>query len=148
MSKRKAITRRQLEEVYEQCLERERDRERKYKLSLQGAFETFDVLHFDQEAEEDRDRDRSSSWLSDRGKGAEAIRSFDETPPDPVAERKKRIDRAKHLVQRKAPECLKVFWLILKNGSNRKESIWELMKLKPSKRQRNGTRQARSIGTT
>ena len=47
--------------------------------------------------------------------------------------RKKRIDRAKHLVMRKAPECLETFWLIIRNGKNRKESIWQLMKGKASK---------------
>ena len=48
-------------------------------------------------------------------------------PQDDPATRQKRIDRAKHLVMRKAPECLQTFWLILKNGSNREKSICEIM---------------------
>ena len=146
----KSITPDELEREYGQCLRRERKRYRENAKTRQGAFETYQVLHFDAEAEEAREREHSTSWLSDRGRGAAVIRRFGNIarPQDDPDTRKKRIDRAKHLVMRKAPECLKTFWLILKNVKNRKESIWQLMKETMSKRPENGMRQGHSIGTT
>ena len=120
---------------YRRCIAREKDRYREWAKTRQGAFETYQVLHFDAEAEESREREHSTSWLSDRGKGAAAIRQCGKVarPQDDPETRQKRIDRAKHLVMRKAPECLQTFWLILKNGKNRKESIWQLAQKTPSK---------------
>ena len=131
----KAITPDELEREYKRCIAREKDRYRENAKTRQGAFETYQVLHFDAEAEEAREREHSTSWLSDRGRGAATIRRFGKVarPQDDPDTRKKRIDRAKHLVMRKAPECLETFWLILRNGKNRKESIWQLMKGKASK---------------
>ena len=127
--KRKPITPAELEREYRRCLDRERDRYREWAKTKQGAFETYRVLHFDAEAEEARERENSTSWLSDRGRSAAAIRRCGKIarPQDDPATRQKRIDRAKHLVMRKAPECLQTFWLILKNGSNREKSICEIM---------------------
>ena len=148
--KRKAITPDELEREYGQCLRRERKRYREWAKTRQGAFETYQVLHFDAEAEEAREREHSTSWLSDRGRGASVIRRFGNIarPQDDPDTRKKRIDRAKHLVMRKAPECLETFWLIIRNGKNRKESIWQLMKGKASKRPANGRPRRCAIGTT
>ena len=131
----KAITPDELEREYKRCIAREKDRYRENAKTRQGAFETYQVLHFDAEAEEAREREHSTSWLSDRGRGAAAIRRCGRVarPQDDPDTRKKRIDRAKHLVMRKAPECLETFWLIIRNGKNRKESIWQLMKDKASK---------------
>ena len=133
--KRKPITPAELEREYRRCLDRERDRYREWAKTKQGAFETYRVLHFDAEAEEARERENSTSWLSDRGRSAAAIRRCGKIarPQDDPATRQKRIDRAKHLVMRKAPECLQTFWLILKNGKNRKESIWQLAQKTQSK---------------
>ena len=133
--KRKPITPAELEREYRRCLDRERDRYREWAKTQQGAFETCQVLHFDAEAEEARERENSTSWLSDRGRSAAAIRRCGKIarPQDDPATRQKRIDRAKHLVMRKAPECLQTFWLILKNGKNRKESIWQLAQKTQSK---------------
>ena len=133
--KRKPITPAELEREYKRCLDRERDRYREWAKTKQGAFETYQVLHFDAEAEEARERENSTSWLSDRGRSAAAIRRCGKIarPQDDPATRQKRIDRAKHLVMRKAPECLQTFWLILKNGKNRKESIWQLAQKTQSK---------------
>ena len=133
--KRKPITPAELEREYRRCLARERDRYREWAKTKQGAFETCQVLHFDAEAEEARERENSTSWLSDRGRSAAAIRRCGKIarPQDDPATRQKRIDRAKHLVMRKAPECLQTFWLILKNGKNRKESIWQLAQKTQSK---------------
>ena len=65
----------------------------------------------------------------ERIRAREAIRRCGKIarPQDDPATRQKRIARAKHLVMRKAPECLQTFWLILKNGSNREKSICEIM---------------------
>lgn len=133
--KRKPITPDELEREYKRCLARERDRYREWAKTKQGAFETYQVLHFDAEAEEARERENSTSWLSDHGRSAAAIRRCGKIarPQDDPATRQKRIDRAKHLVMRKAPECLQTFWLILKNGKNRKESIWQLAQKTQSK---------------
>ena len=133
--KRKPITPDELEREYKRCLDRERDRYREWAKTKQGAFETYQVLHFDAEAEEARERENSTSWLSDHGRSAAAIRRCGKIarPQDDPATRQKRIDRAKHLVMRKAPECLQTFWLILKNGKNRKESIWQLAQKTQSK---------------
>ena len=133
--KRKPITPAELEREYRRCLDRERDRYREWAKTKQGAFETCQVLHFDAEAEEARERENSTSWLSDHGRSAAAIRRCGKIarPQDDPATRQKRIDRAKHLVMRKAPECLQTFWLILKNGKNRKESIWQLAQKTQSK---------------
>ena len=133
--KRKPITPAELERDYRRCLDRERDRYREWAKTKQGAFETYRVLHFDAEAEEARERENSTSWLSDHGRSAAAIRRCGKIarPQDDPATRQKRIDRAKHLVMRKAPECLQTFWLILKNGKNRKESIWQLAQKTQSK---------------
>ena len=113
--KRKAITPTELERAYRRCLDRERDRYREWAKTRQGAFETYQVLHFDAEAEEARERENSTSWLSDHGRGAAAIRRCGKSAraQDDPDTRKKRIDRAKHLVMRKEPECLETFWLIL-----------------------------------
>ena len=135
---------------YKRCIAREKDRYREWAKTRQGAFETYQVLHFDAEAEEAREREHSTSWLSDRGRGAAVIRRCGKVarPQDDPDTRKKRIDRAKHLVMRKAPECLETFWLIIRNGKNRKESIWQLMKGKASKRPANGRPRRCAIGTT
>ena len=126
----KGITPEEMDREYKRCIRRERVRYRDWARTKQGAFETYRVMHFDAEAEEAKEREHSTSWLSDRGRGARVIRAFGKVarPQDDLDTRRKRIDRAKHLVMRKAPECLETFWLIIKNGKNRKESIWQLMK--------------------
>ena len=146
----KAITHEELEREYRRCIAREKDRYRERAKTRQGAFETYQVLHFDAEAEEARERENSTSWLSDRGRGAAEIRRCGKVtrPQDDPDTRKKRIDRAKHLVMRKAPECLETFWLVIRNGKNRKESIWQLMKKTTSKRPANGMPRSIAIGTT
>ena len=131
----KGITPEEMDREYKRCIRRENDRYREWAKSRQGAFETYQVMHFDAEAEEAREREHSTSWLSDRGRGARVIRVFGKVarPQDDLDTRQKRIDRAKHLVMRKAPECLETFWLIIKNGKNRKESIWQLVRRAMSK---------------
>ena len=121
--------------AYERALARERERERKSRTTAQGRFESA-VLSLD--AMPDLDTDECESWLADGGRGAEAIRGEAPEPEDGTDTRRKRMDRAKHRVMRKAPECLRTFWLVIKNGKNRKESIWELAKSRMSRRRLNG----------
>ena len=68
---------------------------------------------------------------------AETIRG--ETPETEDADdtRRKRLNRARMAVTRNMPECLTTFRLVIKNGTNRKESIWELMKGQPNGTRRN-----------
>ena len=122
--RRKAITPEELEREYGQCLRREKDRYREWAKTRQGAFETYQIMHFDAEAEEAREREHSTSWLSDRGRGAAAIRRCGPAKADIW---RKRENAAVKKVRRKAPHLLQVLRLILKNGSNREESICELM---------------------
>ena len=122
--KRKPITPDELEREYKRCLARERDRYREWAKTKQGAFETYQVLHFDAEAEEARERENSTSWLSDRGRSAAAIRRCN---PARTKVLQKRGATAIKKVQRKAPHLLPVLRLILKNGSNREKSICEIM---------------------
>ena len=131
--------------AYERALARERERERKRRDTAQGQFESA-ALSLD--AMPDLDTDECESWLTDGGRGAEAIRGETPEPEDAGDSRQKRMDRAKHRVMRKAPECLGTFWLIIRNGKNRKESIWELMKSRTSKGRLNGLPRKCAIGTT
>ena len=131
--------------AYERALARERERERKRRATAQGQFESA-ALSLD--AMPDLDTDECESWLTDGGRGAETIRGEAPETEDAGDSRQKRMDRAKHRVMRKAPECLETFWLIIRNGRNRKESIWELMKSRTSKGRPNGLPRKCAIGTT
>ena len=107
---------------YRKCLKRERDRERSRREWRQGRFEAS-IMHID--FDEAESRAASPSWLSDRGKGADAIiDAVDGETPENVYER--RLDAARKRLRRAHPEWLEVFNLIVKNGSNRKESICAL----------------------
>ena len=133
----KAVTQAELEREYNRCIARERDRYRNWARTKQGAFETHKIMHFDAEDEESVERDPSASWLSDGGRGAAAIRRCDAGVSADHSQ-KKRLNRARMAVIRKIPECLTTFRLVIKNGKNRKESIWELMKT--SRKRPNGKR--------
>lgn len=145
-NKKHVITPEEMKATYRQCLARERIRERDWRKTRQGSFESS-ALHLDFTVEEANERDRSVSWLSDGGHGARKIYETLDPQPDPDTERIKRLDWAKHLVMRKAPDCLRVFWLIVKNGKNRKESIWQLVKHALSEQHKSGPKKPPSIGT-
>ena len=129
--KRKPITPEELEREYKRCIAREKDRYREWAKTKQGAFEAYQILHFDAEAEEAREREHSTSWLSDRGKGAAAIRRCGPAQTDTL---RKREAAAIEKVRRTAPHLLPVLRLILKNGSNREKSICELVKIHTRKK--------------
>ena len=129
--KRKPITPAELEREYKRCLDRERDRYREWAKTKQGSFETHKVMHLDAEAEEALERENSTSWLSDRGKGAAAIRRCG---PARAKVLRKREAAAVEKVRRTAPHLLGVLRLILKNGNNREKSICELIRLHTRKK--------------
>ena len=131
--------------AYERALARERERERKRRATAQGRFESA-ALSLD--AMPDLDTDECESWLTDAGRGAAAIRGETPEPEDTGDTRRKRLDWAKHRIMRKAPECLETFWLVIRNGRNRKESIWQMTKTTTSRKRKSGTRRNTAIGTT
>ena len=116
---------------YMRCIDMERDRYREWAKTRQGAFETYQVLHFDAEAEEAAERESSTSWLSDCGRGAAAVRRCGSARADLL---RKREAAAIEKVRRAAPRLLGVLRLILKNGNNREKSICELIKIHTRKK--------------
>jgi len=73
------------------------------------------------------------SWLSDRGEGVVSIiRQVDYALTDGKSEgtgrtRQQILAAARQRVRRNVPHCLEVFNLIIKNGSNREESICQMV---------------------
>ena len=106
---------------YRKCLKRERDRMRSRRKCRQGRFESS-MLSFDNMPSEMME---SSAWLSDQGAGAEKVyAALDGETPETVYARRLRLARQR--LRRAHPELVEVFNLIVKNGSNREESICEL----------------------
>ena len=130
--------------IYEAALEAERLRERQWRQTRQGEFESS-MLSLDM-LPADTTQDTYESWICDHGQGAAAIRTFSSElegacPLALVISEKKnekiKLDskenhraykKAHKRVSRKAPHCLKVFNLIIKNGNKREKSICELAK--------------------
>lgn len=117
-SRRKSVMPKAL--TYEEALKREYHREysrthQTIRGRFEASFERFQAL----EADESKD-----AYLSDGGKGAEAIRSFDETEQKVET---RAYDKAWHKVKRRAPDCLKTFSFIVKNGRNRYRSICDII---------------------
>lgn len=83
------------------------------------------------------DTGKEPAWVSDGGRGADELlnevaylldgdeRAEDHRTP---SMRERRWQAALKRVRRLAPHCLATLKLIRKNGTNRKESIWELAK--------------------
>lgn len=110
--------------TYEEALRLERSRERHHRETPQGAFEakmlSLDLLPVTST------QDEYESWMSDHGAGAEAIVSFEDEALANYYHRKARAALAR--VRRKLPECVPTLKGVLKNGSNREETIWEMAK--------------------
>ena len=121
-----------VEKVYRQCLKREIDRERMWRKSKRCGNIRNSVHIFDFEAAEAAEE--SPSWISDGGKGVEDIiaacdRAVPGAEPDAgESHHAQCVERARKRLKRAAPRLVEVFDLIVENGSNRKESIWALMK--------------------
>ena len=126
------------------CLKRERDRERRWRTTPQGAFESS-MLSLDQGARVG-ESNISNEWMSDKGLGVERLVDAIDGVGD-LSWYNRRIRAARERLKRAHPELLKVFDLIIKNGNNRKESICQLMKSTLRKRH-NGMPQVSVIGHT
>ena len=115
---------------YKYALKLERDRIRSKLQSRQGGFEGL-FVHFDMEDMENRELDRVKSWLSDGGQSAEEMYAYldGECESKPESYYNRRIKTARKYVERNCPQCTDTFNLIIRNGSNRKESIGCLMKI-------------------
>lgn len=114
-----------VEKVYRLAAKRERDRERKRRMSKRYGNVRNMVHLWDFEATEAAEE--SPSWLSDNGAGVEAVIAAcdGETGESRYG---RLLRKARDHVRNKAPHLLKEFNLIIKNGSNREESIFELAK--------------------
>ena len=116
------------------ALKRERDRERKRRATRQGAFEarmlSLDAIVTDEDSAE------KLPALSDHGKGARAIRSFDEGLSQSGADvayaekairhYRRRYKTAYMRLKRSRPHLCRTFSLICKYDKNRLASIAEL----------------------
>ena len=119
---------------FDRAMKRERDRERKRRMTRQGAFEAG-MLSLDRQIE-DVDEAESPAWLSDNGEGARKIRSFDEGLSQSGADvayaekAERQYELRKHLaykrLKRSRPFLCRTFLLICKYGANRNASIAEL----------------------
>ena len=107
---------------YRRCLKRERDRMRVRRLSRQGRFESS-MLSLDCLADKLKD---SSALVSDQGAGAEAVYAAVDGEASETAYAR-RLNAARRRLRRAHPKLVEVFNLIVRNGSNRKESICTLM---------------------
>ena len=118
-----------IERSYRQCMKREVDRERQWRKSKRHG-DVRNATHIcDFEAAEAAEE--SPSWLSDKGAGVERITAAcDGETPETCYQRALR--NARKRLMRRHPELAEVFNLIVKNGSNRKESIWALTRKRHS----------------
>ena len=104
---------------------RELKRVRKRLKTRQGKFESS-FVSLDAILAKHGDHSRI---VSDRGAGARAVyANADGLTIESI--RARRLNTARKRLSRHHPELLDVFNLIVKNGSNRKESIWWLMSRK------------------
>ena len=119
------------------CEKRERDRQRKWRNSKQGAFEASFVSLDAMEGGRVHSRTGiQESWLSDCGKGAEDIIAACDACYE-LSYYACLKELARKRVERIDSRLLPVLELVFENGKNRKESIWQLMKQTLRKR-RNG----------
>ena len=112
-----------MEEARRYCLKLERDRERSWRESAQGRFE---ASHQSLDRLVDTFEDPSEiAVFSDGGAGEESvIDNCDDVTPE--ARRDQCHWNARRRIRRAHPEWLEVFDLIVKNGSNRMESICQM----------------------
>ena len=114
------------EAEYSKALKRERDRERSRRNAKKRAH-LKSVVHIDVDFSEAEFRDDSPKWISDNGAGMEAIIAHCDGE-DSKSSPSKLLRKARDHVRNTAPRLLEVFNLVVKNGHNREESIWALMK--------------------
>ena len=117
-----------LAKAYARCRRLEAERERKRLRYSKGKF-AASMLHIEVHADfqdiENSDRDPRNAWISDKGVGAEDVRSFEKRKDGSYYTRRIKIARVR--LSRVHPELVEVFNLVAKNGKNRSESIAELV---------------------
>lgn len=87
--------------------------------------------------------DEKGDWLEDGGEGVE--RMLEAIEPENW---RARLHAARNRVCRQCPETLATFNAIIRNGKNKKESIWQLMTQAKAKPARRGWRHGRSTTET
>ena len=117
-----------MKQAYLKALKRERDRDRRRRTTRQGGFDASH-LHLDQQPEGDSGAERRETWESDGGRGAEAIRSFDEPRAD-EGFYARRIKAAREALRRRAPHLVAPFNLLVRARFCRAEALAELMSAK------------------
>ena len=115
-------------ESYEESLKAEEARERDYRRTLQGGFESeFASL----DALQDKTNGKSFTW-SDGGRGAFKVRHFPlfgkkatefVAKVEAAKERKRRYNWARNKVIRLAPQALPTFQALVKFNGNRRDAI-------------------------
>lgn len=117
------------DKTYRECMAKERDRERKHRATAKAAAGA-NALHYDAaQVQGDGETMDFGFDVSDNGEGVEAIcDAVDAALFGRVNCYTRSRRRALDLVRRKAPSALPTLKAILKNASNRAESIWELTK--------------------
>lgn len=113
------------EEAYQYALKLEDVRECHWRATPQGAFES------EMEA---WDNIPNPPQVSDGGAGVRRmVQGIDTAERDAkhngVPSRRLNMVNAAMTISRNAPECLPTFWAVVRNGTNRKESVWQLMKV-------------------
>lgn len=98
--------------TYEAAIQAERDREKQWRKTAQGAFESS-MASFEESKE---------AFYPLAAVSAPVRRAVVQ---DPVKARRA-YSKAYKQVMRNAPHCLEVFKLILRNGTNRRKSICEM----------------------
>lgn len=96
--------------TYQGSLDAERHREKQWRQTKQGAFESS-MVSFEENKE------------AFYPLGVEVARPYYQDP----AKTSRAYDTAYHRVDRNIPECKEVFTLIMKNRSNRQKSVWEMV---------------------
>ena len=109
--------------AYRKALKMEREHERKHRKYTAKAVTDARAFHYEMpqtHGEDDEELDRG--WdLTDGGEGAESVRTSDERRGGSYYTL--RIKVARVVLSRKFPDLIEVFNLVVKNGSNRRESI-------------------------
>ena len=121
--KREREFKKAMEQAYRDALKKEKDREYTWRKTKQGAFESSMTSLDDIMAKSTQSSDKMSI-LSDRGEGAKRIYAALDHERNIYL---KRLNAARKRLENEHPELLEVFDLVVKNGTNRKESIWSLV---------------------
>ena len=140
--KREREFKKAMQREYQRALEREKIRERDWRKTKQGAFESS-MQSLDAMMENSSQPDKMG-MLSDSGRGVKRMLDELDGESEPHPNRLLRLKAARKRLKKHHPNWIEVFDLIVKNGTNRKESIWQMT----SKKLQNGTPQRTDTGTT